>query len=349
MAQMGDETEGQIGLITLRPMLKVSVAEALESDIDTLVMLSKGIAYACGSGTDPMVKRLYNQALLTVPDSLKGRAPPLNVLVVDYSSIYGTDCPAVDTLLLQEDLGRLLAWEDLQQFLGRLRRDGTAIFYSLRTLRRAALGPGAEEAEDLAEREYQRDVEVAVLEMQGKSRDSDAEADALKKLAELKGRSIAETGALATACVMSLVLPAPSGLPDGLPKVHPSEPAGTDKDLLAQLAKQLETNGEMLEAMMKKRADQILAINKVEALALSASPFVKRTGGVRYLGAAAKTLQVLYDADVFSEEAVIAWGQQKEAALSLDPDMDARFFEKAKPFINWLEEASSSEEESDEE
>ena len=38
---MGDETEGQIGLITLRPMLKVSVAEALESDIDTLVMLSK--------------------------------------------------------------------------------------------------------------------------------------------------------------------------------------------------------------------------------------------------------------------------------------------------------------------
>ena len=226
--------------------------------------------------------------------------------------------------MLQEDLGRLLAWEDLQQFLGRLRRDGTAIFYSLRTLRRAALGPGAEEAEDLAEREYQRDVEVAVLEMQGKSRDSDAEADALKKLAELKGRSIAETGALATACVMSLVLPAPSGLPDGLPKVHPSEPAGTDKDLLAQLAKQLETNGEMLEAMMKKRADQILAINKVEALALSASPFVKRTGGVRYLGAAAKTLQVLYDADVFSEEAVIAWGQQKEAALSLDPDMDAR-------------------------
>jgi hypothetical protein len=28
----------------------------------------------------------------------------------------------------------------LQQFLGRLRRDGTAIFYSLRTLRKAALG-----------------------------------------------------------------------------------------------------------------------------------------------------------------------------------------------------------------
>ena len=85
-AQMGDDTEGQIGLITLRPMLKISLAEAVDADIDTLIMLSKGIAYACGSGTEPMVKRLYNQALLTVPDSLQGRAPPLNVLVVDYSS-----------------------------------------------------------------------------------------------------------------------------------------------------------------------------------------------------------------------------------------------------------------------
>ena len=93
---MGDETEGQIGLITLRPMLKVSVAEALESDIDTLSCFPRA-SRTRGSGTDPMVKRLHNQALPTVPDSLKGRAPPFHVLVADYSSIYGTDCPAVDT------------------------------------------------------------------------------------------------------------------------------------------------------------------------------------------------------------------------------------------------------------
>jgi len=346
-AQMGDETEGQIGLITLRPMLKVSVAEALESDIDTLVMLSKGIAYACGSGTDPMVKRLYNQALLTVPDSLKGRAPPLNVLVVDYSSIYGTDCPAVDTLLLQEDLGRLLAWEDLQQFLGRLRRDGTAIFYSMRTLRRAALGPGAEQEADKAEAEYQHDVEVAMLDFQDKPRDVDAEAQALSALAESKGRSASETAAFAAVAVLSMVLPAPANLPEGAPKVHPAEAGGTDKELLAALKKRLEPNCELLETLLKKRADQVKAIEKMEALALSASPFVKRTGGVRYLGAAGLALKVLYDEDVLSEEAVIAWGQAKEAAAALDPDMDARFLEKAKPFIEWLQEASSSEEESD--
>ena len=348
-AQMGDETEGQIGLITLRPMLKVTVAEALESDIDTLVMLSKGIAYACGTGTDPMVKRLYNQALLTVPDSLKGRAPPLNVLVVDYSSIYGTDCPAVDTLLLQEDLGRLLAWEDLQQFLGRLRRDGTAIFYSMRTLRRATLGPGAEEEADKAETEYANDVEVAMLGFQGGARDVDAECDALAKLAESKGRSASETGAFATTAVLSFVLPAPANLPAGLPSVHPAEVSGTDKELLSALGKQLKTNCELLENLLKKRADQVLAINKIEALALSAAPFVKRTGGVRFLSAGAQTLKLLYDADVLSEEAVIAWGQAKDAALLHDPDMDVRFLEKVRPFIDWLEEESESEEESSDE
>ena len=114
-AQMGDDTEGQIGLITLRPMLKVSVAEALESDIDTLVMLAKA-SHACGE-TDPRPAPVQPGAAHR-PGLLEGTRRP-NVLVVDYSSIYGTDCPAVDTLLLQEDLGRLLAWR-IQQFLGRL-------------------------------------------------------------------------------------------------------------------------------------------------------------------------------------------------------------------------------------
>ena len=344
-AQMGDDTEGQIGVIPLRPMLKISLAEAVDADIDTLVMLSKGIAYACGSGTEPMVKRLYNQALLTVPDSLQGRAPPLNVLVVDYSSIYGTDCPAVDTLLLQEDLGRLLAWEDLQQFLGRLRRDGTAIFYSLRTLRRSTLGQSAEDEENKAEEDYQKDVELAVLKMQSGGRDTAAEVATLTKLAEDKGRSLAETGAFVLTSAMSFVLPAPNGLPADAPKIHPAEMAGTDKEFLAALMKVVEANTELIESLLKKRSEQVLAIEKVEALALSASPFVNRTGGVRFLGCAGQTLKVLFDEDILSEEAIFAWRQKKTNAVAIEPDADARFLEKAKAFIAWLEEASSSEEE----
>ena len=186
-----------------------------------------------------------------------------------------------------------------------------------------------------------------MLGMQGNARDVKAEAEALTKLAESEGRSMPETGAAAMASVLSFVLPAPVNLPTGLPKVHPAEVSSTDKELLASLQKQLKSNCDLLEKLLKKRSDQVMAIGKVEKLALSASPFVNRTGGVRFLGAAGQTLKLLYDADIITEEAVIAWGQQKVAAAALDPEMDMRFYEKAKPFITWLEEASSSEEESE--
>jgi hypothetical protein len=39
------------------------------------------------------------------------KLPPINVLVVDYSSIYGTDCPAVDTLVMTNELGKGLTWQ----------------------------------------------------------------------------------------------------------------------------------------------------------------------------------------------------------------------------------------------
>ena len=89
-----------------------------------------------------------------MPEGAK-RLPPIHTLVVDYSSVYGTDCPAVDTIIMLDDLGKHLTWEDHQQFLGRLRRDGQAIFMSMRTLRRAAIGvaDSSEMAEDI---EFQR-------------------------------------------------------------------------------------------------------------------------------------------------------------------------------------------------
>ena len=249
--------EGGVGVVTLRPMLKISLAEALEADINTLVMLSKGIAYACGSGTEPMVKRLYNQALLTVPDSLRGRSPPLNVLVVDYSSIYGTDCPAVDTLLLQEDLGRLLAWEDLQQFLGRLRRDGTAVFYSKKTLRRAALGAAVEEEETTALIEFQKLVENSVLDLEkAQKRDTDSVTALVTKLSTSSGRSAGEFASYVLASVISFALSAPSHL-DGA-GVYPATIPESDKELLAAITKRVEGYSDALENVLKKMSEQFV-------------------------------------------------------------------------------------------
>ena len=340
----GDEGGG--GVVTLRPMLKISLAEALEADINTLVMLSKGIAYACGSGTEPMVKRLYNQALLTVPDSLRGRSPPLNVLVVDYSSIYGTDCPAVDTLLLQEDLGRLLAWEDLQQFLGRLRRDGTAVFYSKKTLRRAALGAAVEEEETTALIEFQKLVENSVLDLEkAQKRDTDSVAALVTKLSASSGRSAGEVASYVLASVISFALSAPSHL-DGA-GVYPATIPESDKELLAAITKRVEGYSDALENVLKKMSEQVRAVSAIEALSLSANPFASRTGGARVLGIAAQVLKMLYDADILSEEALFAWANAKRKELLAESDGDARFFGKAKPFIQWLSEASD--EDSDEE
>ena len=338
--------EGGVGVVTLRPMLKISLAEALEADINTLVMLSKGIAYACGSGTEPMVKRLYNQALLTVPDSLRGRSPPLNVLVVDYSSIYGTDCPAVDTLLLQEDLGRLLAWEDLQQFLGRLRRDGTAVFYSKKTLRRAALGAAVEEEETTALIEFQKLVENSVLDLEkAQKRDTDSVTVLVTKLSASSGRSAGEVASYVLASVISFALSAPSHL-DGA-GVYPATIPESDKELLAAITKRVEGYSDALENVLKKMSEQVRAVSAIEALSLSANPFASRTGGARVLGIAAQVLKMLYDADILSEEALFAWANAKRKELLAESDGDARFFGKAKPFIQWLSEASD--EDSDEE
>ena len=340
--------EGGVGVVTLRPMLKISLAEALEADINTLVMLSKGIAYACGSGTEPMVKRLYNQALLTVPDSLRGRSPPLNVLVVDYSSIYGTDCPAVDTLLLQEDLGRLLAWEDLQQFLGRLRRDGTAVFYSKKTLRRAALGAAVEEEETTALIEFQKLVENSVLDLEkAQKRDTDSVTALVTKLSASSGRSAGEVASYVLASVMSFALSAPSHL-DGA-GVYPATIPESDKELLAAITKRVEGYSDALENVLKKMSEQVRAVSAIEALSLSANPFAGRTGGARVLGIAAQVLKMLYDADILSEEALFAWANAKRKELLAESDGDARFFGKAKPFIQWLSEASDEDSDEDEE
>eukprot|EP00955_Chlamydomonas_euryale_P002694 28873-Chlamydomonas_euryale.AAC.1 len=59
----GDAAAAAAGasVVTLRTGLWVTVEEASETEDDMLVMLSKGIAYATAEGTEPVVKRLYQQ------------------------------------------------------------------------------------------------------------------------------------------------------------------------------------------------------------------------------------------------------------------------------------------------
>jgi len=162
------------------------------------------------------------QALLHVPDHIGGKAralPPIHVLVVDYSSIYGTDCPAVDTIIMDESLGPHLSWEDHQQFLGRLRRDGTAVFLSKHTMRMALLGRElAGPEEDLPEVKLAHTARMLCLNAH--LADITLACDGLLKLELPSGCTYAEVGRAVLKTILELTFPCP----DELKVCAPSHP-----------------------------------------------------------------------------------------------------------------------------
>jgi hypothetical protein len=95
---------------------------------ESLVFLSKGIAISAPDA-DPGIKLQFQRAIYSKPEDMH-TLPEVNILVVDYASIYGLDCPGVDKIILCDDLGNLLNSDDIIQFIGRLRRTGNATFMS---------------------------------------------------------------------------------------------------------------------------------------------------------------------------------------------------------------------------
>ena len=109
-AKQGLSVEGGKAQIALSTGLSISAEEAETVDDNTLVMLSRGVTYSRAEGEEGLVKRLFQQTLLHVPEkAMFKKQPPIHTLVVDYSSIYGTDCQGVDVIILLDDLGRLPA------------------------------------------------------------------------------------------------------------------------------------------------------------------------------------------------------------------------------------------------
>ena len=166
----------------------------------------------------------------------------------------------MDTLLLQEELGRLLAWEDLQQFIGRLRvRDGLCIFFSLGTLRKAVLGSHVEAEEIQKTINFQKAVEETTLKLvESKKYDSASVKGALEPLAEQFGRRTGEAGAFAVIALACLSLK-PQDMPD------------SDKELSAQMVKNVEKFSEALEKIIGKKQDQISLVSILDLMML-ASP-----------------------------------------------------------------------------
>lgn len=334
-----DGDGGFTGYIRLRDGIQVSLADADAADQDELLMLGAGIAYNTAGGASPLVQRMYQQTLLSVPEKVMTQSkklPPINVLVVDYSSIYGTDCPAVDTLVMTNELGKGLTWQDHQQFLGRLRRDGRAIFTSLDTLRRATVGvggPGAGGPSPASPRD------CALLLLQA-AKDGTA---APQVLGSLEARRV--EGAVSRPTLASNILVAALGALLGAPgaargpekRAYAAAPAATLS--AATMTAAVTQWGPLVRHLARSDADQAALVAAVQVMAEGRSDWGE--AGRALADLSPRLLKLLYDEDVVSEEAVVAW--EKEAKANT---VDSRFLKLAAPFIKWLQEA---EEDSDEE
>ena len=342
--------------ITLRSGMTVSLAECKEADEDELVMLSKGIAFAHSGTTSPVVKRLYQQALLSHPDHTKktGKQPPINVLVVDYSSIYGTDCPAVDTIILMPDLGRKLAWEDHQQFLGRLRRDGTAIYLSHRMLRYAILGDAVELGEEGIDGRELRQKVASIIDTAESSGGSPSAIEAASK--EFQAIPLADganKGEVAGHLVSTLLMrsiPRPAETMDEADAISygpaASDGASVPKDsqIVASLKERMDRWGPCFAQCTKTAKEEVSTLNILAGMAERRGegylglPAIKRFSEGQ---AAARILKLLYDDDHITEEGMLLWA-------SKTANDESKFKTSALPFINWLEEADEESDEEDE-
>ncbi|EFJ42340.1 hypothetical protein VOLCADRAFT_97614 [Volvox carteri f. nagariensis] len=326
-AKRGDEEGGRAGVrddglsgagrVALRPGLTVWADEADDvTDVDTLVMLSKGVAYTASKDVEPLVKRLYQQALLYVPERA-GTRPPLHTLVVDYSAVYGTDCPAVDTIILCSDLAEHLSWEDHQQFMGRLRRDGTVIYPSMGLLRRAVLGGGRQqwaEREGGRQEQQRRQVEE-VLDRHVAPTTEGAAADATKAATRELLRLV-RPGSLSRADVASLVLM--YALRD---VVRVSAGSGATQ-LCAAALRRLKQWGplkplQLLEFLkLNRAAEQRRLVSALEELCMApAGP----DSTAALLPCAGRLLQLLAEEELVEEEGMAMWCEAAAAAALQGP------------------------------
>lgn len=66
--------------------------------------------------------------------------------------------------------------------------------------------------------------------------------------------------------------------------------------------------------------------------------------GEAFQAVVTQVFSLLYDAEVVSEEAFVAWSEEKQQA----DEAERRFLELAQPFLTWLDEAAEEDSDDDE-
>lgn len=169
---------------------------------------------------------------------------------------------------------------------------------------------------------------------------------------ELNGLKIAEDKTFAdcarfilTTC-LGLCLPAHKGVIAEYRGLYPADrPAGL-RDLLKRAHNQLTDWASLLQKFLKNEDDQVEVLLTLEEFCGGEGDF-EETGefGAEFVGIFPQVLQVMYDLDILTEDAALAWAEEKEHAS----ETEKRFLKLAGPFLTWLQEAESEESEDSEE
>ena len=337
-AKQGLSVEGGKAQIALTTGLQVSVEDAESVDDNTLVMLSRGIAYSRAEGEESLVKRLFEQTLLHVPEkAMMKKQPPIHTLVMDYSSIYGTDCQGVDVIILLDDLGRLLTYEDHLQFLGRLRRDGSAIYTSLRNLRAATLGAlAASEAAAKEKQLLQEAVETALIDCLAEERAPAKCVESLLVAAKAEGRAARDVADPLVRTMLKLSQRVPhTSMKDAEALRNGDSACSSDKEylvrfktLLTSIPKPLKYFCRLDIFSQKGAFDGVMEVAASEARVAATVPHI---------------VKFLYDADCIEEDVVIHWHASTEGKEDLKAIRD-----KLTPFVEWLQQSEDEDEDDDE-
>jgi len=93
---------------------------------------------------------------------------------------------------------------------------------------------------------------------------------------------------------------------------------------------------ELLKQYLKSEDDEVEVLLKFEEICLET--------GKEFAPIFSKVLEVLYDKDILTEEAILSWASEKQEA----DESDKVFVKQSEVFIQWLQEASEEEEDDQE-
>ena len=172
----------------------------------------------------------------------------------------------------------------------------------------------------------------------------------LNSLKIAEDRTFADCARFIAVALLGLALPAPPGVEaqdyglyrNDFDVAAAAKDAAALKELVALLRGQLGNWGELLQRFLKSEDDQVEVLLTLEEYASEEGDFQGMMGGV-YAPVFAHIVKELFEADVLSGEAILAWAAEKEGA----DEEDKVFVGKCASLLEWLEEDDDEEEDDD--